>query len=138
MGAKPVSSWSENGTSIPFVPLLLSIIVKLSILNLWHLYKLSLEQTEYVKKAEIKVENINGPILLLAAKADSMWPSAQMAEMVIKRLDENKFPYWYKLYSYDDAGHSFHNKGDRYGCMAALRKGIKMPELIQKKEFLIF
>lgn len=72
-------------------------------------YKLSLEQTEYVRKAEIKVENINGPILLLATKADSMWPSHQMAEMVIKRLDDHKFPHWYKLFSYENAGHTLND-----------------------------
>ena len=114
LGPNLVSSWSKNGTSIPFVPFAPFDYSKIVNSQFVDLYKLSLEQTEYVKKAEIKVENINGPVLLLAAKADSMWPSDQMAQMVIKRLDENKFPYWHKLYSYDNAGHSL-NEGRMMG-----------------------
>ncbi len=73
-------------------------------------YKLALKQTEAVEKATIKVENINGPILLLAGKEDTMWPSAQMCDMIIKRLDGYNFPHWYKLFSYENAGHSLNEE----------------------------
>jgi dienelactone hydrolase len=109
LGGKLVSSWSINGESIPFVPFAPFDYSKIVSNQYVEVYKLSLQQTEYVKKAEIKVENINGPILLLAGKADSMWPSHQMAEMVIERLDKNKFSHWYKLFSYDDAGHTLND-----------------------------
>jgi uncharacterized protein len=55
------------------------------------------------------VENINGPILLLAGKEDTMWPSDQMCRMIIKRLDENNFTHWYKLFSYENAGHTLND-----------------------------
>jgi len=41
----------------------------------------------------IKVENINGPVLLLSAKEDAQWPSAEMGEMICDRLMEKKFPF---------------------------------------------
>jgi dienelactone hydrolase len=109
LGGMLVSSWSAHGESIPFVPFApydYSTIVNNQYAEV---YKLSLQQTDYVKKAEIPVENINGPILLLAGKADSMWPSHQMAEMIMQRLDSNRFPHWHKLFSYDDAGHTLND-----------------------------
>ena len=65
LGGKLVSSWSENGESIPFVPFAPYDYSKVVNNQYVEVYKLSLEQTEYVKKAEIKVENINGPVLVL-------------------------------------------------------------------------
>ncbi len=88
-------------------------------------YTLSLEQTQYVKKAEIKVEKINGPILLLAGKSDSMWPSHPMSEMMIKRLEEKKFSHWFKLYSYENAGHTL-NDGNMMGGTAEGNKNARM------------
>jgi dienelactone hydrolase len=134
LGGSMVSSWSENGESIPFVPFAPFDYSKIVNNQYAEVYRLSLEQTEYVKKAEIKVENINGPILLLAAKADSMWPSHQMAEMAIKRLDEHKFPYWYKLFSYDNAGHTLN---DGY-MMGGTKEGNKNAQIDSKKRILDF
>jgi uncharacterized protein len=134
LGGKPVSSWSENGESIPFVPFAPYDYSKIINNQYVHVYKLSLEQTEHVQKAEIKVENINGPILLLAAKADSMWPSHQMAEMVIKRLDEHKFPYWYKLFSYVNAGHTLN---DGY-IMGGTKDGNKNARIDSEKRIFDF
>jgi dienelactone hydrolase len=134
LGGKPVSSWSENGTSIPFVPFAPFDYSKIVNSQYVAVYRLSLEQTEYVKKAEINVENINGPILLLAAKADSMWPSHQMAKMVIKRLDEHNFSHWHKLYSYDNAGHTL-NDGYMIG---GTKEGNKNARIDSEKRVLDF
>lgn len=110
IGGRRVSSWSYNGESIPFVPYAPFDFSKIVNSQYVELYKLSLEQTEAVEKASIQVENINGPILLLSGKGDTMWPSSQMGEMIIKRLDENKFPYWYKHIAYENAGHSLNEQ----------------------------
>jgi dienelactone hydrolase len=109
LGGKLLSSWSENGASIPFVPFPQYDYSKIVNNQYVEVYKLALEQTEYVQKAEIKVENIKGPILLLAGKADTMWPSDQMAGMIMKRLDRNNFQYWHELFSYDNAGHTLND-----------------------------
>lgn len=49
----------------------------------------------------IKVEKINGPILLLAAKEDAQWPSAKMSEMIEARLKQKQylFPFQYEVFS---------------------------------------
>ena len=106
LGGQTVSSWSYKGESIPFVPFAPYDYSKIVNAEYVEVYRLSLEQREAVPKAKIKVENINGPILLLAGEADTMWPSDQMSQLIIKRLDNNNFPYWYKLFSYENAGHT--------------------------------
>ncbi|MGL6267894.1 MAG: acyl-CoA thioester hydrolase/BAAT C-terminal domain-containing protein, partial [Chitinophagaceae bacterium] len=124
LGGNLTSSWSENGKPIPFVPFAPFDYSKIVNNQYAEVYKLSLEQTAYVEKAVIKVENINGPILLLAGKSDSMWPSNQMAEMVIKRLEEKKFKHWFKLYAYDNAGHTL-NDGYMMGGTAEGNKNAR-------------
>jgi uncharacterized protein len=107
IGGRRVSSWSYKGEQIPFVPYAPFDYSKIVNSQYVELYRLSLEQTDAVKKALINVENINGPILLITGKEDKMWPSSQMADMIIKRLDEKNFPFWYKHFAYQNAGHSF-------------------------------
>lgn len=125
LGGNLSSSWSENGRSIPFVPFAPFDYSKIVNNQYVEVYTLSLEQTQYVKKAEIKVEKINGPILLLAGKSDSMWPSHPMSEMMIKRLEEKKFSHWFKLYSYENAGHTL-NDGYMMGGTAEGNKNARM------------
>ena len=104
----PSSSWSYKGEPVPFVPYAPYDYSKIVNNQYVEVYKLSLKQTKAVEKAAIKVENINGPILLISGKEDKMWPSTQMGDMVIKRLEEKKFPHWYRHFAYENAGHSLH------------------------------
>ncbi len=57
--------------------------------------------------AIIQVEKITGPILLISSKMDNMWPSELAAKKIMKRLDEQKFPYLYQHLSYDYGSHLF-------------------------------
>jgi len=100
------SSWSYKGEPIPFVPYAPYDQSKVVNREYREMYELSIKQTAAVEKAAIKVENINGPILLLSGREDTMWPSSQMSELIIKRLEEKEFPHWYAHIAYDDAGHT--------------------------------
>ncbi|MFC2139250.1 acyl-CoA thioester hydrolase/BAAT C-terminal domain-containing protein [Bacteroidota bacterium] len=111
-GPLRTSSWSYKGQPLPFVPYFKPFDYSKVVNNRWvELYRLSITQTEAVEKAAIKVENINGPILILTGREDTMWPSSQMGEMIIKRLKENNFPHWYEHIAYENAGHSLNEKG---------------------------
>jgi dienelactone hydrolase len=134
LGGKVVSSWSENGISIPFVPFAPFDYSKIINSQYVEVYRLSLEQAEAVSKAAIKVEKINGPILLLAGKEDMMWPSDLMCKMIIKRLDENKYTHWYKLFSYENAGHTL---SDGY-MMGGTSEGNKNAKIDSKQRVLDF
>jgi hypothetical protein len=135
LGGRFQSSWSYNSESIPFVPFAPYDFSKIVNSQYVEVYRLSLEQAEAVSKAAIKVENINGPILLLAGKADTMWPSDQMCKMIIKRLDENKFTHWYKLFSYENAGHTL-NEGYMMGGTSEGNKNAKIDSKQRVLDFL--
>jgi len=53
----------------------------------------------------IPVEKINGPILLISGKEDALWPSADLAERVVKRLGDQKFKHAVTHLAYEGAGH---------------------------------
>lgn len=55
-----------------------------------------LKDSASVSKAVIKVEKINGPILLVSATKDEICPSTPMAEKMIERLKNNTFKYYYE------------------------------------------
>jgi hypothetical protein len=100
----PRSSWTYEKKPLPFVPYDYSRGVDPK--NLLPLYELSLKQANAVKAAEIPVERINGPILLLTGKHDKMWPSAQMCESICQRLRVSKFAHEFEHVAYEDAGHT--------------------------------
>jgi dienelactone hydrolase len=56
--------------------------------------------------AVIPVELVPGPILLVAAGADRVWPSAAMARALSGRLREHGDPHGHTVLEYPDAGHS--------------------------------
>ena len=57
------------------------------------------------EEAQIKVENINGPVLLLYPEHDAMWPSELSAQKIRARLKEKNFYHPFKCVSYKYASH---------------------------------
>jgi len=70
------------------------------------LFELSLQNERAVEAATIEVENINGPILLISAAQDEIWPSEKMSDAIVERLREKGFSYPYQNLSYE-TGHGF-------------------------------
>ena len=58
-----------------------------------------------VRRAEIPVERIGGPLLMFSGKDDQLWPSDVFAERVVARLEEHGFKHPVEHYSYEHAGH---------------------------------
>jgi len=56
--------------------------------------------------ALIPAELVPGPILLIAAGADQVWPSAAMARALSKRLHEHGNPHGHIILEYPQASHS--------------------------------
>ena len=46
------------------------------------------------KKAEIKVENIKGPILIISGKNDDQWSATAMSNKIVERLQAHNFSYY--------------------------------------------
>ena len=57
------------------------------------------------EEAQIKVENINGPVLLICPEYDGMWPSELSAQKIKARLKEKNFAHPCKCISYKYASH---------------------------------
>jgi dienelactone hydrolase/uncharacterized protein (DUF2141 family) len=53
----------------------------------------------------IPVEKISGPVLLVSGKADALWPSFDMGERIVKRLESKGFRHKVQHLSYETAGH---------------------------------
>jgi pimeloyl-ACP methyl ester carboxylesterase len=68
-------------------------------------YERALGYEEAVAAAEIAVEKIDGPLLLISGTDDQMWPSTRLSEMAIERLTAHDHPFPYEHLSYEGAGH---------------------------------
>jgi dienelactone hydrolase len=104
------SSLSYHGKGLPFVPYDFSNEAAMVGCNAKEgacaaMYDYSLNQRGRVEAALIPVERMGAPLLLISGKADTLWPSSKMSELVIKRLEGMKYPYEYRHIAYDDAGH---------------------------------
>ena len=114
----PKSSWSMGGEPLPFVPIEIDDELMQQFYSenakgiaVLDCYLKPLNNSSAVEKAVIKVENINGPVLLLSGSDDKMWPSKQMSEMVVERLKEHSFSFPYNHVSFEDAGHNISPPG---------------------------
>jgi pimeloyl-ACP methyl ester carboxylesterase len=87
------SSWQFNGLEVPYVPAPLSVIWPALQGDLYTAFSLMLEDEKAVTQAEIEVEKINGPILLLSGTQDDQWPATFMSEQIVVRLAKNNFPH---------------------------------------------
>lgn len=99
------SSWTYQNKEVPFVPLPWAAVPSLITRDLRSAFAIMLEDKEAVEKALIKVENVKGPILLVSAKKDEMWPSTEMSNEIIARLKAKQFKYVYEHIA-DEGGHT--------------------------------
>lgn len=66
----------------------------------------ALQDPDAVARARIRVEDIEGPVMLLSATDDGSWPSSLYSKMVQDKLVEVKHPYPVEWLDYEDGGHS--------------------------------
>ncbi|MDJ0841487.1 MAG: acyl-CoA thioester hydrolase/BAAT C-terminal domain-containing protein [Acidobacteriota bacterium] len=103
------SSWQYRGRELPFVPYLITQNFDRN--NLSIMYRESIGQERYLAAAAIPVEKINGSILLISGGADKIWPSKEMSDRVVKRLERKGFTHEVEHISYPNAGHSLSSVG---------------------------
>lgn len=97
------SSWSYHGRELPFVRY--GKIGRTPIIATYYRAGLQQATPEQIEAATIAVERIRGPILLLSGKADTLWPSSELAERVVERLRNKGFTFPVEHVAYEDAGH---------------------------------
>ncbi len=99
------SSFSWQGRPLPFVPVPWSTTPALLAGDLRRAFEIMIEDREAVANAAIPVERINGPVLLVSATHDEFWPSKEMSDAIMQRLDANGFEYAHQHIAID-GGHT--------------------------------
>ena len=98
------SSWTYKDEEVAYVPAPFKTISPAIKGDLYTAHSMMLEDKDAVKKAEIAVEKINGPILIVSGKNDDQWPATAMSNSLIERLENNSFTH-YKEHIVLDGGH---------------------------------
>ncbi len=90
------SSWTFRQEEIPYISATDESVELIQNGDFFNGFSLMLENQKSPGEAEIKVEKINCPILLISASQDEVWPSALMCKKMIDRLERNNFQHSYK------------------------------------------
>ncbi len=92
------SAWTLEGKEIPYVD------YQKAVANYDQWWEIIYDEEE-VQPFAIPVENMSAAVLLLSGEKDKIWPSTEMSERIIRRLEENQYKFPFKHISYD-AGHN--------------------------------
>ena len=99
------ASWTYQGADVPYIPMDKLAGGSATTVNTLEYWTNGLHQASNLAQASIKVEQIQGPILLFSGKDDQVWPSAQMADMIEARLSTYNLGHQVQNIQYADAGH---------------------------------
>jgi dienelactone hydrolase len=69
------------------------------------LFEAMLSDRDAIRAAEIPVERVKGPILMVSGEADAMWPATEMAQIAEHRAAERGFTHKLTHLRYCGAGH---------------------------------
>ena len=110
-GISPRSSWTwrgkplpcaPGGNRIPYAGIIRRLITERQ-LNMRSFYQDIVHRAP--RAAEIAVERIGGPVLLISPERDAMWPSDEACAAIEQRLHDHAHPYEVTRLSYPFASH---------------------------------
>lgn len=87
------SSWTYYDEPVKYVPAPFKTIWPALKGDLHGAFSMMLENQEAIALAQIEVEKINGPILIISPDQDEQWPSLWMSEQIIERLKLKNFAH---------------------------------------------
>jgi dienelactone hydrolase len=96
-------SWTVGGHAVPYAP----YDVSAPFTSLRDLYARSLAKA--APAAQLPIERIKGPVLLVSGREDAVWPSTQMADALVSRA-ERLGKKDVKHLAFDQAGHAAFGK----------------------------
>ncbi len=108
------SSWSYGGKDLPYVNGAIPVSAanaaamqrkKNQPVSFVAEYLAQLQNATNLAEAEIPVERIRGPVLLVSGDDDRLWPSSFMANAIMHRLNSAHHPFNDRWLHYPGAGH---------------------------------
>jgi uncharacterized protein len=108
--SRPRSSWSYRGEPVPFVPYAQAGFrrsLSARRLALAPIYRAALQNAYAVERARIAIENTGAHFLLISGGNDQIWPSSQMAEMLVARMTGAGQRERVEHLHFRNAGHNF-------------------------------
>lgn len=87
------SCWTWKGEDLPFIPVNDEAVPFLMKRDLRGTFEAMLKDTAAEQRSLIKVENIQGPVLLLSATKDEIIPAVAMGDKMMARLKAFNFKY---------------------------------------------
>jgi dienelactone hydrolase len=134
-GYPRTSSWSYRGRDVPYV----AYGSVSSPANLAALYRAGVEQADSLEAATITVERINGPLLLLSGREDTLWPSTWLSDRVVERLAAKGFVHPYEHVAYESAGHLISSiRDDDVTFRGGTQEGNRRAQVDGQRRFLEF
>lgn len=99
------SAFTWHDTPLPYVPVPWGAVPDLLQHHLRSAFDKMLANTAAVDAAAIPVERINGPVYLMSATRDELWPSTEMSNAMMQRLDAHHFAFTH-THDVFDGGHA--------------------------------
>ena len=118
------SSWTFEGKPLPFVPAAavtaedsdtFARFIAGQPIAFRPFFERAMREHDAVAEAAIAIENIAGPILLISAGDDQLWPSQAFCEMALARLEARGHRFAHRHLCYEAAGHLLGIPGTMYG-----------------------
>ncbi|RZK98684.1 MAG: hypothetical protein EOO89_31960, partial [Pedobacter sp.] len=99
------SCWTFRGKELPFIPVNEAAVPFLMKGDLRGVFTAMLQDTVAEQRALIRVEKINGAVLLMSGKKDEMIPATSMADKMVNRFKQHDFKHYYQHIAYE-GGHT--------------------------------
>lgn len=107
---RPYSSWTQHEKELPYLPMKVPFFTILKLMfnkkiAFRESYERGVQSLGKSDAAAIRVEQINGPLFLVAGTDDQVWPATDFADIITERLKLSEYRYSYKYFKEEDAGH---------------------------------
>ncbi|WP_216215652.1 acyl-CoA thioester hydrolase/BAAT C-terminal domain-containing protein [Amycolatopsis aidingensis] len=106
----PAPPWTLRGEPLPYLPYTLSEELRACVRSgqpvpLARAFRPPPEDPAELERVSIPVERIRGPVLLLSAADDRMWPGADYCQVAMDRLSAAGHPHDFRHRVFPGAGH---------------------------------
>lgn len=107
IGEGYASSWSYQDTPVPFAPFIINgtFFTAIETGEWTPVYREAVADPAVAAMSAIPVEDMECSVFLLSGKLDKIWPSYDMAEVIMSRLAQNNYPHSYSHVTSEYAGH---------------------------------